>query len=266
MRRVNLLVSVLLMLCALTIRPALAGKAVKIGDTPGRALYVLSVGVDKSGEASLEAAENDARAMLTLLEAQRGGVFANVDGRAVLGGDKAAVLDGLRWIAQAPAPGDLAVVFLAGYAARASDGTAWFLPSGGTMKEARTTGLSFEEIVRALCGVKSDVLLVADVCHAGDFARQVARVCGGREQGFAALLASTSDQMAVETKTPSVNGAFTAVLLEGLSGKAVRPGAEQVTFLDVGAYAGQRLKALGMKQTPVLLSTGHVDFPLSQAK
>jgi uncharacterized caspase-like protein len=84
------------------------------------------------------------------------------------------------------------------------------------------------------------------------------------ENGVVVFSSSTGRESSLENKSWG-NGAFTAALLEGLSGKADSSGSGRVTHKMLDYYISERVKVLTSgAQHPVTQAPGGVpDFPIA---
>jgi uncharacterized caspase-like protein len=115
------------------------------------------------------------------------------------------------------------------------------------------------------------ILLLVDACKSGavmiafrGFEDRKALSQLSRSTGVHIVAASTKDQFAAEVKDLG-HGVFTYTLLEGLNGKATRPG-DAVTVRKLMGYVEEQLPEITKKykqeaQYPVVDSRG-MDFPL----
>jgi WD40 repeat protein len=183
------------------------------------------------------------------------------------------------------APGDLAVVFLAGHGVRLGDGKMRFLTHDAalTSKSATDAGIGWSELERTLDGAAGRVLLLLDACHSGHVITDVvapnealAKALAARGRaGAVVFAASRGSQLSYEVgnrsgssralelvyggepppeakKLAPGHGLFTSALLEALAGKAPDRDKSGVLELDelIGHVSERVRVASDGRQTP----------------
>jgi len=223
-------------------------------------LWVLSIGVSRYQQSAfqLQFADADARAIAAALEQQEGGPVYHDVRTLVLTNEEVTrerILDGMDGFLGQAGSSDVAVIFLAGHAVleRAS-GSYYFLPYATTAQNLVTSGLrmsDFDETVRILRRHTRAVVVMLDTCHAGaahfgspdvvavDDA--AARLSGG--DGFF-LLAATRPGEQSQEQPGLAHGAFTAALLDGLSGAADQDKDGLVSVADLFSFVAREVPRL----------------------
>ena len=241
------------------------------------ALYALVVGVADYNDAGLrlEYSGKDARDLAAVLGRNGGGLYREVKVKLLADHDatRDAVLDGLDWLRTQTTADDVAVLFLAGHGTNDPTGRFYFLPVDTDVKRLRSTAVAGSEVKDALSATPGRVVAFLDTCHSGSVLggnfRAVPDIDGlanelsSAESGLIVFTSSTGRELSAEL--PSLhNGAFTAALLEGLSGKADADHKGAVTIEDLNYYVLQRVKALtnGEQHPNELRPQSIRDFPL----
>ncbi len=246
-------------------------------------LHIVTVGINKYKDRNLDLdyGAPDALAVLQRLSLATNGVFGKVVAYKLL--DEAAskagilaVLDGLRQTR----PDDVVALYLAGHGEIV--GTEWYFLPGDVVAQSEEsiarTSISASQFRDALGRMGAQrILVLIDACKSGGsidafsgaMDRKVLREVG-REAGVAILAATRKDQLAAEL--PSLgHGAFTYVLLDGLSGKADRnPTNGQITAAKLLGWSSRALpsfteRSFNYLQVPVAYSRG-ADFLLSRSE
>ncbi len=237
---------------------------VEVGRGAAGGLAVTAIGIDRYAgrELRLNYAAADASAIADELSRRGRQNFASIDSEVVLD-DRAtragldAALAGLR----KTAPGDVAVLFLAGHA-RMVRGEWYFLPRELTDlrddAQVARIGLSGAQLAAALTQVPAQrLLLVIDACQAGgilgsfeEYGQRRALQALKTETGVAVIAATRADQLALEYSALG-HGLLTYVFLEGMRpGGGGRLAADQapadgsLTAAEMKAYVETRAPAL----------------------
>jgi WD40 repeat protein len=238
---------------------------------PKPVLYVLAVGVSayERTQYNLSFPAKDARDVVRVVSRQKGILYSDVVIRPLLDGEarRPRILDGLKWLQNQVAPGDVALVFIAGHGINDQLGRYYFMPHEARVEQLRSTGVSDTEFRTALSAVKGKVYLFVDTCRAASIAgvteatrldRDVSRVVNdlsAPEHGVQVLASSSGRQDSLENPAWG-NGAFTKALVEGLAGLAdVQPRDGSVTFVKLDRFVGVEVRRLTSgRQTPVALT------------
>jgi WD40 repeat protein len=253
-----------------------------VAKTPAAAglprLFLVAVGVSEYARAeySLGLPAKDARDFAATMAKQQGKFYSEVVTRVLVDGHakREPVLAALKWLSTAPAPNDVAILFIAGHGVNAASGKYFFLPHDGREEDLRTTAVAEDEIRNALRTVAGRTVLFVDTCFAGkaignlqDRNREMSRFVNelaSAENGVVVFAASAGRQLSEESDAWG-NGAFTRALIEGLSGKADLLRSGRITYKGLDYFVSEEVKRLTKgRQTPVSLSPwGVPDFPLA---
>lgn len=242
-------------------------------------LFILAVGISKyrDSQYDLGLAAKDARDFTAAMSRQKGTLYSDVTVRTLAdaAATRAAVLDGLRWLAQATQPGDVAMLFLAGHGVNATSGDYYFVPHDGRLDKLETTSVPEDAVRNALRSIRGRTLFFIDTCHAGNAvgsiknaSRELARFANSlasAENGVVVFASATGRQLAEESDDWG-NGAFTKALVEGLDGKADLTRKGQVTFKALDFFVSEEVRRLtNGRQTPVtIIPVGVPDFVLAR--
>ncbi|MEZ5598899.1 MAG: caspase family protein [Pseudomonadales bacterium] len=223
-------------------------------------LNLLAVGVSDylRQQLALRYPAKDASDVRATFSTDSGGTYASVQTRLLTNREatRDAILDGLQWLQQNTARGDVAAIFLAGHGVNSDTGAYYFLPTDFDPDAFKRTGLPYTEVKDTITSVQGRALLFVDTCHAGNVmgnqgdVDEIASDLASAENGVVVFAASTGKQVALENPSWK-NGAFSLALVEGLSGKAdyTRDGAISVSELET--WLSDRVQSLtGGAQTP----------------
>jgi Caspase domain len=210
------------------------------------------VGIDdySSGWGRLSAAAGDARKMAKVLR-ERGFVVIELYNRQA---SFQGIISTLRKAAQTTGRDDRFVFFYSGHGhTKKSDWdgstTGYLVPAEGVSGDI-TSYISVAQIrdeILSHCKAKH-VLLVIDSCFSGTLLTRASINDGAvrdylGKRGIYGITAGMLDQ-------PAVDGLFTNVMLEGLSGNADFNNDGFVAFKELGMYAEQNVRARNRHQTP----------------
>jgi WD40 repeat protein len=241
-------------------------------------LFLVAIGVSEYARAeySLGLPAKDARDFAATMANQQGKFYSDVVTRVLVDGQakRDPVLAALKWLSTAPAPNDVAILFIAGHGVNAASGKYFFLPHDGREEDLRKTAIAEDEIRNALRTVAGRAMLFVDTCFAGkaignlqDRNREMSRFVNdlaSAENGVVVFAASSGRQLSEESDAWG-NGAFTRALIEGLSGKADLLRSGRITYKGLDYFVSEEVKRLTKgRQTPVSLSPwGVPDFQLA---
>jgi len=231
-------------------------------------LHVLSVGINtyRSPElGKLKNAVSDAKGIAKLMTQAHQGLFKEVR-RTVLvqkQATRANILQAGQSIAKEARVEDVVLVFLAGHG-KALDGRYHFLPydaSGASDAAIKSTGLTQDELSSLLTFPTYRTAVLIDTCDAGAYALSDATERTSTERGWGNALAETGRFILAGTTTQQEaldgigdHGVFTAVVLDGLRGKADLEGAGnkngRVDVQELGRYAQQHVPEEAHKIAP----------------
>lgn len=244
-------------------------------------LYILAIGINYSGPATLNYPAKDAQDFVSALTRQKGALYEDVQAR-VLTNEKAtkgAILDGLDWIEKQTTQHSIAIIFMAGHGVNDTNGTYYFMPMDVDPSSLRRSAVADHDILTTVRNVAGKLVFFIDTCHSGNatgntWARRgpIARdpnkfinELTSAENGAVVFAAATGNQVALESTTWN-NGAFTKALVEGLTTEKAdyqRNGKITITMLEL--YISERVKELtGGNQTPVTTKPKAIpDFPIA---
>jgi hypothetical protein len=246
-------------------------------------LFVLAVGVSKYAEPlynTLQFAGKDATELAEMLARQRGRAFLDVSTRVLTdqAATKAAVLQGLEWLAASVGPNDYGILFLSGHGVNHTDGSYYFLPTDFNANRIADTAVGERHIRSTLVNLKGRSIFFVDTCHAGNAvgimssgARDISKIANelaSPENGVIVFASSNGRQESYE-RLDWGNGAFTKELVAGLRGGADLLKRGQVTFQGLGYFVSEEVSKLtGGLQTPVLIvpPPGFSDFSLAEVR
>ncbi len=238
-------------------------------------LYIVSVGIDQYAASDklqkLDNAVNDAKGIIDILSNNTKGLFAAVKPTALLDEQAglAQIKQALTQVGKTAQPNDLVVLFLAGHGI-SIDGRYYFLPhdaklAGNNIKEKiKTTSLTQKMLSDLLSALPtSRVAVLIDSCNSGAFAVQGSVMQRSSQErawtgslaqntGRFVLAGTSNDQEALD----GINGhgVFTAVLLDGLNGKADQELSgnhdKRINIAELLAYTRQRVPEEAHKISP----------------
>lgn len=245
-------------------------------------LYVLAVGVRRyaNEKYNLQYADKDADDFVRAMVAQKGLLYRDV----VVYHDKALtnveaskdnILDGLEWIGKETTNNDYAMVFFAGHGINDKDNHYFFCPYSFDPERLMRTGIPFSDIKNAVEGIAGKAVFFVDSCHSGNAIgmggqrrdldiNRVINELSSLQNGVVIFSASTSSESSYE-RADWKNGAFTKAVVEGLNGAAIGSEKGFITYTDLSAYIGRRVKELtGGNQHPTMITTQTVeDFTIA---
>ncbi len=140
-------------------------------------LYALLVGVtgyQNHDYDTLQFPARDAESLAEALEAQKGGLYSdveikNVDNPAKPREDptRPNVVDGLYWLQRAATSRDISMIFLSGHGIRDGKQNFWFLTRDADITRLRATAISNDDLLDLVAGIPGKKVLFIDACHAG---------------------------------------------------------------------------------------------------
>ena len=244
---------------AARVRLTYAGAASVAEDALKPKLYAVAIGVGDYADETLRLTypAADARGFADSLQKQKGGLYSDVEVRAILDKDatRANVLDAFEWLDAAVTSRDIGMVLIAGHGLTDEKGRYWFLPADAAPKRLGATAVSQEDIRRDMSAIAGKAVLFLDTCHAnravaarglGPAGVDVASLVNDfakTENGLITFAASQGAELSQESPAWG-HGAFSLALIEGIGGKAdlLHNGAITVSALD--AYIANRVKDL----------------------
>lgn len=238
-------------------------------------LYLLAVGISayQNADLKLNYAAKDAKDFAAAMQAQKGGLYRDVEVRLLPDATKEDVEDGLDWLQHQVTSLDYGMIFLAGHGVDDANGTYYFLPANADTERLKRTCLVFSDIKTTLTSIAGKAVMFIDTCHSGDVMgkrRGVSDINGlvsdlaSAENGVVVFCASTGKQYSLEDPQWQ-NGAFTKALVEGMNGKASYSHDGKITINMLDLYLSERVKELTKgQQTPATTKPSTVpDFQLA---
>jgi len=223
-------------------------------------LYALLVGVTGYANPdynSLQFAGHDAETLAKALDAQKGGLYSDVQTRLVADATQHNVFAGLDWLRHVATGRDLAIVFLAGHGFLDGKQKFWFLTREADTEQLRTTAISSEDLLDAITSVPGKKILLIDACHAGaamvatravDTDPDMNKVVNDFSTAGSGLIvygASTGTERAKEDAKWDRHGAFTKALIEAIGeGKASLDPSGRITTDMLDFYIEEHVKAM----------------------
>ncbi len=247
-------------------------------------LYMLSIGVStyKDQDLSLDYADDDARAMSRIFRGQEGRLYQRVAVNELVDTDatRVGILDGLDWLSSQVTQQDVAVVFIACHGLNDPNGNFYILPSDGDPQRLRRSGVSWFDLQDVLGNLPSQVLLLLDTCHSGQFGRKAVgyrgitdnteaiRELSSDAYGVVIVAAATGKESSQE-RAEWGHGAFTKALVEGLEdGRADYTKDGLIYLSELETYTLKRVKELtgGAQHANVQKPSTIGRFPVLQVK
>ena len=241
-------------------------------------LFVLSVGISKylNKDYELGLPAKDARDFVRAMQRQKGLLYSDVIDKTLTDGNasKQSVLDALSWLQQAPAKGDIGILFLAGHGMNSKSRKYYFLPVDGRHDDLENTSVAEDSIRFALTSMKGRPILFIDTCFAGKSVGPLASVrkeldrvvndFSSVEHGVT-VFASSQGQQVSEEHDAWGNGAFTKAAVDGILGKADLTNRGRITFKGLDYFISEEVTRLtDGRQTPVSLGPPFTpDFTLA---
>jgi uncharacterized caspase-like protein len=256
--------------------------------TPGGAdllkpkLYGVIVGVSAYRDPSLRLryAAKDARDFAAVLQAQKGGLYRDVELKVLTDKEatSAAIKDALEWLNRQVTGRDVAILFLAGHGLTDERNRYFYLAADSDRARLASTAvdaLYLREETRALAG---KALVFLDTCYAGGAMGTTTRGAvdinslvnelSSTENGVVTFASSTGRQVSQEDDAWG-NGAFTKALIEGM-GSGGRPARADlmakgvITGAQLYAWLAERVKELtrGTQHPVMVLPKTIPDFPM----
>ncbi|HEY6292214.1 MAG TPA: caspase family protein [Terriglobia bacterium] len=238
-------------------------------------LYLLAVGVSnyQNPEYRLHFAAKDAKDFAAAMEAQKGGLYRDVQVKLLTDAPKDQIEDGLDWLQHQVTSLDVGMIFLSGHGLDDANSFYYFLPANADLNRLKATCLAFSDLKSTVASIAGKAVMFVDTCHSGDVlgARRgvadinaVVNELSAAENGVVVFTASTGRQYSLEDPKWQ-NGAFTKALVEGIDGKADYTGRGEITINMLDLYLAERVKELtDGQQTPATAKPSTVpDFPLA---
>ncbi len=238
---------------------------------------ILGIGSYAHLAPALPFAAADAKDFAAALVAQDKRLFESVETRVLLDADatRGSFLDGLEWLEQETAAGDVAAIFIEGYVfTDPSNGRGFHVPHDGDLGAPRRTLVSDGELRESLAAIPGKVLAFLDsrpaplpadrkVRGASTTSAFISELASA-ENGVVVFSAAAAGRTALESSSWG-GGAFTRAVIEGLSGAADARHTGRVTVNMLSLHVRQRVSALTQgAQDPVIAKPATVpDFPVA---
>ena len=248
-------------------------------------LYALLVGVSDYTNPdynTMHYGARDAESVAKVLEAQKGGLFADVQTKVVDDATQHNVFVGLEWLKHAAKSRDLAIVFWSGHGFLDNKQKFWFLTREADIQQLRATAVSKDDILGYVAELPGKKVLFIDACHAGaamapgskavDTSPDMNKLVNDfalKDSGLVVFGASTGTESAMENDQWDRHGAFTKALIEAIGeGKASIDATGRITTTMLDLYVEERVKELtNGAQHPVMTRPDLLpDFPLALAR
>jgi uncharacterized caspase-like protein len=261
-------------------------------------LYALLVGVtgyQNPDYDTLKFPARDAESLAEALEAQKGGLYSEVQikivdiptrddlkGKTVGPPTRNNVLDGLYWLKHAATSRDISIVFLSGHGIRDAKQNFWFLTRDADTERLRTTAISNDDLLDLVSSIPGKKVLFIDACHSGvamvaikeplpeakPDMNKVVNDFSVAGSGLVVYGASMGTETALEDAKWDRHGAFAEALIEAVGqGKASIDPSGRITTDMLDFYIEEHVKAMtGAAQHPVMNRNLIPDFPLALAR
>jgi len=264
-----------------TYQPPVTQTATNIPDWQKPALYILSIGVSKYADKSLNLgfAHKDALELATRFKRENKGLYRDVQVKVLVNQDatRLNILNELSHLDQMTQD-DLALLFIAGHGIKDPKGNYFFLPHDANTKQLLGTAVQWSDLQNQLKGLPGKVLLWADTCHAAGIAgntklrgntmdmTQLTREFADAETGVIVLSSSTGQEGSAEYAGWG-HGAFTKALLDGMNGEADFDKDGIIHRSELEAYVKRRVTKLTKgRQHPIAAGPGIQDFAIVRVR
>ncbi len=247
---------------------------------PKGKLYAVLAGVSDYDDQALrlQFADDDANGIGAALQRLGGGTYAAIETKVLT--DKQASGNNIRaalaWLKAKTTADDTGILFLAGHGVTDPGERFYYLPVGGTprpLEQLEATAISDAEIQTAISQIAGKVIFFIDACHAatGLTAHRAAADVTGvinrlarADTGVIMFASSTGREVSYESADWG-HGAFTAALLEGLSGKADYQKDSRITVAELNLWLSSRVAELtNQRQNAVMVKPDTIkDFALA---
>lgn len=231
-----------------------------------RALFVGNNAYTHKTLPKLGFAAKDAADLDRFFKSQQGKAYSKVETRLLTDARRADVLEGLEWLEKGSEEGDVNLLFLAGHGVTDEQQHYYFMTVDSDADRPRATGVSRDEILRTIRQRRGGMVVMLDTCHAGashdssgpstsrvDMNR-LANEIGDKTLGVFLYASALGRQLSEERADwgRGGNGAFTAALIEGLSGGADRENLGYVDSDELALFVRRRvLNLTERRQEPV---------------
>jgi WD40 repeat protein len=245
-------------------------------------LFVVVIGINDymnlANRFKLDSAVPDAQAINKAFQDLSKPLFRSVESRMLLDrqATRANILDALRWLKTSASPGDKALVFYAGHGDNQITGQFYLLPVDAKIDDLRGTGISDDDLQKAIGELPCSTVLMLDACYSGSFGQKKKRKTRSlakptdtlassmvNDYGLAILCGARDNQEAIEE---GGHGFFTQALTRGLAGEADSDKDGVVELYELLPFVKSRVSKLsGGDQVPTVGIPPSVEsFPLSK--
>jgi WD40 repeat protein len=199
-------------------------------------LYLVVVGINDylhlGNRAKLDCAVPDAQSIHKAFRDLSRPLFRSVESRILLDrqATRANILDALNWLKNSAAAGDKAVVFYAGHGDNQVTGQFFILPVDARIDDLKGTGISDDDLKKAIGELPCSTVLMLDACYSGSFGTKKKRKTRSlgkptdalassmvNDYGLAIICGARDNQEAIEE---GGHGFFTQALTQGMAGAA----------------------------------------------
>jgi hypothetical protein len=242
---------------------------------PQPRLLALLIGVSAYNQRALrlEYAHQDALNLNAALKTQEGKAFLKVETKVLIDADSASIRKGFDWLNETAHEGDLTLILLSGHGTTRNN-TFFFLPAEADPANLSATAISGHEIVGTAQGLPGGKLLLIDACRAGGGLTPIGmtkvpvdmnKLANDMGQPVGAIFFGSSSVGEYSYEDSRLKaGAFTAALIEGLSGKADFNDDGKIETDELGVWLRRRVPQLTEeKQHPLRHQSAPVDYTLA---
>ena len=144
-------------------------------------LFVVVIGINDymnlANRFKLDSAVPDAQAINKAFQDLSKPLFRSVESRMLLDrqATRANILDALRWLKTSASPGDKVIVFYAGHGDNQITGQFYLLPVDAKIDDLRGTGISDDDLQKAIGELPCSTVLMLDACYSGSFGQKKKR-------------------------------------------------------------------------------------------
>lgn len=241
-------------------------------------LYVLAVGINKYQHINqLNLAVKDADDFTKVMAKQKGSLYGEVETKLLANENatKDEILNGFDWLKRKTTSHDIAMIFISGHGGTDTKGNYFYVPVDFDPKNFAQTSVDFSIIKKTLASLPGKVIIFLDTCHSGGVmggGRSMPDINGvvndfaSCDNGVIVFASSTGKQFSLENASWG-NGAFTKILIEGISGGADPYKTGSITVFALPQYLTLGIKKLtGGKQIPAMaIPQTIIDYPIATA-
>lgn len=246
-------------------------------------LWGLSVGVSKysNKSISLQYADKDALSLAEFFKKQEGRLFSEIHFKTLLNEEvtRTSIIENISGHLGQAAPDDVVFIFIAGHGIKhRQSGSYYFVPYDADFETILSKGLrmsDFDEAVNILSKNVNKVIIAMDTCNSGALQVGARALDGGEDlaealkaaSGLFILSASKGGEESLEDeafklgKEDTGHGAFTYIMIDGMSGKANNDGDDYISLNELFQYVAKHVPRLTKgRQHPYFRSEG-TDMP-----